>query len=377
MTMTLIGFLLFSNVTFAKIKTPAPTPTPTETPALDLKEFIDEIHGRDFILRSTGNLRITNLRGSITVQGWSFDKIRVKARRKVMAANEEEARKLREFVDFRYSTSHKNEIELSAEYGKGQDIKDRVRERNNPRANMDIHVFVPPNFSVSLLTISGDISVINRNADVDMRTTSGHLSATGVDAKQISTLCSDCEGKFKNIKSSIHAMGGSKSFEISNVVGKKIYIETQSGDIRAKDVTGEQFYISHAGSIAGQQLSGLVEFVSQEGKVDLKDVQGSVSGRTDFGEINIGVKNWNFHGDALLESQRGNIAITLPKNFSGDVDIRSSAGQISIEFPLRKPDEQDLFGPKAAQHLMGKIGKGGELLKVVSDKGDVKVQRGS
>ena len=348
-----------------------------QMPAKELKEFVDEISGKDFQLRSTGNLRITNLRGSVAVQGWAFDKIRVKAKRKVLAADEEEAGRLRAVVDFRFSTSHKGEIELSAEYGKGQSIKDRVRERNNPRASMDIQIFAPPHLMVSVLTIAGDISVSNRSADVDVRTTSGKLKIENIETKQVSVLCADCESFFKNVKSSIHAIGGGKTFELSHSTGKKIYVETHAGVIDAKNIQGEQFYITQTGLISGQYLRGSIEFASQEGKVDLKEIQGCVSGRSDLGDITVGAREWVFQDKALIESQRGNILITLPPVFSGELDVRSSSGSVSVEFPLRKNDEESLLGPLAAHHLIGKTGQGGELLKVVSDKGDVRIQRGS
>src|SRR6185437_701938 len=84
---SIIAFLAVP-LSFAAISPPIPTPTASASPA-DSREFGEEIE-RDFSLRSIGTLQVTNLRGSITIQGWALDKIRVKAVRRVIASNEED-----------------------------------------------------------------------------------------------------------------------------------------------------------------------------------------------------------------------------------------------------------------------------------------------
>src|SRR5258708_2114515 len=87
------------------------------------QEFSDEIE-RDFNLRSMGQIQLTNLRGNISVQGWSQDKIRVHARRRVFAENETVAKAAFSAMDFRYQELDGN-IECSAQYGRGLEIHQR------------------------------------------------------------------------------------------------------------------------------------------------------------------------------------------------------------------------------------------------------------
>src|SRR5262249_7882576 len=105
---------------------PAPSPVP-------LRDFYDDV-GRDFTLRSIGQVQVPNMRGDVQVQGWALDKVRVRAKRHVRAASPTEAKRLLSAVDFRYSAGRDN-IELSAEYGRGLDIQERLHERMHPRTS--------------------------------------------------------------------------------------------------------------------------------------------------------------------------------------------------------------------------------------------------
>src|SRR5947209_1464148 len=102
------------------------------------EEYQDEIE-RDFPLRSFGSLQLTNLRGGVTVQGWTQDKIRVRARRTVIADTPEASKSLLSALDFRYHVTS-GDVELAAEYGQGLGIEERLKERKQPRTRMEMLV---------------------------------------------------------------------------------------------------------------------------------------------------------------------------------------------------------------------------------------------
>ena len=120
-------------------------------------EFTDEVE-RDFAIRTIGQLNVTNLRGSVVVRGWSLDKIRVKAKRKVLAETPEEAAKFFGALDFRYQLVGED-IELSAEYGRGLTIDERLKERQTSKTEMQIIVYAPSNLKLRIWTVDGAASV--------------------------------------------------------------------------------------------------------------------------------------------------------------------------------------------------------------------------
>jgi DUF4097 and DUF4098 domain-containing protein YvlB len=177
----------------------------------------------------------------------------------------------------------------------------------------------------------------------------------------------------KNIRSSIRIVGGAGQLELNQTHGKFIYVEADSGAIKLFRVSGDQLYVSKRGSIDGQFLSGKVEFSAEEANIDLREISGFLSGNVETGNITAKVRAWKFLDKAVLETQKGNIDLTLPRNFSGDVDFWSLNGNTQVDFQVQKVQDQAAIGPEPANHLVGRIREGGELLKLFSEYGDVLV----
>src|ERR1700758_1629478 len=99
-------FALTASFAPAWAAEPVPNPSPSSSEKT-IREFTDEVT-RDFNLRSSGQIQLTNLRGNITVQGWSQDIVRVRARRRVFADSEEAAKTAFAAMDFRFQDSNGN-----------------------------------------------------------------------------------------------------------------------------------------------------------------------------------------------------------------------------------------------------------------------------
>jgi hypothetical protein len=336
-------------------------------------DFYDEIE-KTFVLRSLGQLQITNLRGGIVVHGWSQDKIRVKARRRASAANPEEAKRLFSALDFRYREID-GDIELSAEYGRGLEIQDRLHERKQPRTSMEMTVWAPARLGLQVWSSEGQASVSAWNAPVAVRTSSGTIRIENIKGDSVSLLCPNCAMMATAIKGSLRCMGGAQQVQLSNVNGGNVYVETTAGPIDLLNVSGEQLYVSKSGMLKGRRLRGRFEFHLQGGGIDVADSSGFASGYTESGDISLKMSEWQFADKALIESVTGNISISLPTNFSGDVDLWSVMGKTESSFTVRSVVEERVYGTEPANHLRGRIGSGGEQLRVFSRGGSVKVMK--
>lgn len=339
-------------------------------------EFRDEVE-RDFILRNNGQLQITNMRGNIVVQGWAMDKIRVKAKRKAIVDTQEQANALFAAVDFRHHSTQDN-IELSAEYGRGLSIQDRLKERENPKTSMEMLVYAPAHLKLRVWAVDGSVYVKGWNSDLEVRTASGPITVENLKSDSISLLCSACAMQVKSAKGSLRCMGGTGPISIQDVVGAHVYSESSSGSMKITGVSGEQLYVSKSGAISGGKLQGRIEFHTQQAPVQIEDSRGFLSGRTETGNIVARMKDWVFSDRALIESIQGSIHLDLPQRFSGDVDVWSLSGQAVVDFPMTSDGvPKSSIGPEPANHLLGRVGTGGGLLKVFSERGDIRVQRGS
>ena len=285
----------------------------------DAQEFIDTLE-RDYSLRSIGLLQITNYRGGVTLKGWTMDKIRVIAKRKVLAQTEEQAKTQFSAMDFKYRAVSGG-IEISAIYGQGLSIEEKLNERKNPALSMELEIRAPSNLNVTIWTVGGSVDIDSWNAPVRVRTFSGKVQAKEIHAAWFSLTCSACSAFLNKLKGSLRCIGGSGDIGLRDVLGQQVFVEVGSGKIVAETVSGMQTYVSKNGKISGKNLEGKVEFQTQNGEVDLRASRGFVSGRTIAGDIHIQMDQWRFVDKALIESDDGDVYLTLPSTFSGEIDL--------------------------------------------------------
>ena len=338
------------------------------------KDFVDEVE-KDYSLRSIGTLRVTNAKGDISIQGWSMDKVRIKLKKRVTADTPAQAEKLFDAVHYRYTSTDGN-IEISSQYGNSLSIADRLKEKDHPSVRMDFIIYAPSSMKLSIWSVDGKVNLKNWNATVDVRASGGGVRLEGIKSDSTSVFCKTCSVQLKNIKSSVRCMGGTGNLELIGVLGKDIYVQTTSGQLKLWRIRGDQLYISESGSIDGQILSGKVTFQAHEASVGFKDVSGFLSGSAKSGDITASFRDWEFQDKSLIESTTGKIQLTLPRRFSGDIDVWSLRGKVVFDFPFEKTQSTAVYGPEQENHLTGKVSEGGELLKVFSDGGDISILRG-
>ena len=121
-------------------------------------EFTDDVE-RDFKLRSIGHLQISNLRGPIVIQGWTLDKIRVKARRKVIAGTRRGGQAVSSTaLDFRYRERRRRHRAFRRIRHAASEIQERLRERENPRTSMEmVDHRARPNLKMRVWAVDGAV----------------------------------------------------------------------------------------------------------------------------------------------------------------------------------------------------------------------------
>lgn len=335
------------------------------------KTFSEELE-RDFPLRTIGRLQVTNLRGNISIIGWSQDRIRVKAVRRAKAAGLPEAKALFSAVDFRYR-SVDGDIELSAEYGKSLGIEERLKERKNPRTSMDMVVYAPSTFVLRAWAGEGAVSIRSWGASLDVRTTSGSISVNELKGDNFSILCPACAITATQVRGNLRCMAGTGKVQLRSVKGKEIYVESTSGSQEIEAVEGEQLYVSRQGPIRGKLMVGHVEFHTGSGPIQLTEVSGFVSGKSETAPIQVQVDLWKFVDKALIESSLGDVTLSLPSVFSGEVDLWSETGQAQLAFVSQPIQDAHVQGPEPANHIHARVGSGGEQLRIYSKSGNIQL----
>ena len=390
MVKALFSFFVFLPLAFAidmpgdEVFGPPPAPQsksvaqPQEEEVVDpdqLNEYNEELE-RNFPLRSLGRLSVVNGRGSIQIQGWALDKIRVTIRKTVSAKTDELAETYLKEIDLRYKEGGGN-IELSAQYGRNLGIRDRLAERASPRGTMDLVVLAPAGLELFIWAVEGEVKVESWSEDISVRSSEGTISVSNVSNSLTSINCNKCKINLDTVKGSLRAVGGKGLIRVNGLQGRDVYVETNQGNMDLSRVDGNQIYVSDSGEIKGDKLSGQIEFRTQDGGVNIGSSGGSVSGSTDSGPILIGMSRWQVPERALIESKEGPIQLSLPESLSAQIDVGSYYGLAKLEFPFRKQTVRGFSGPLPANRFQGIVGLGGHELRVFSEKGNVALLRGS
>ena len=337
-------------------------------------EFQEESE-KDFSLRKLGSLNVTNALGDVSVQGWALDKVRVKIRKTTTAPTEQEAQTNFKQVSYRYSVTEK-QIEVSSQYGESLSIEDRIKLKEKLLTRMDITVFAPSKVPLEIWAIDGKISLKNWNSDVVIRSKLGSVRAENISSKQVAIHCSACGIELRNVRSSLRCISGEGAIKLQNIQAAKVFVETDTGGVTLDSVTGVQTYLSKSGPLVAERLNGEIEFRTQSGSVNMNGINGFLGGFSDTGDITIRISKWTPKDRTVIESTKGKIQLSLPYAFSGDVDFCSLHGKTDVEIAVERDDLLSGEGPQPSTRLVGRVRNGGELLKVFSEYGDIRVFKG-
>jgi DUF4097 and DUF4098 domain-containing protein YvlB len=237
-------------------------------------------------------------------------------------------------------------------------------------------ISAPSHLKLHIWSVDGQVGLKSWNSEVRVRTNNGLVKLENVRGAEVSITCANCPVNLKNINASVHAAGGGGAIDVSHMTGKKIYLETTSGALKAGNVKGQQLYITTSGTIDGQNLDGKIEFRADKSTVTFRDIVGFLSGTLNTGNISAVVREWKFFDKGLIETNQGNIHLTLPRSFSGDLDIWSPNGKADLDFPWVTAQTPQQGAQMTPNHIVGRVKNGGELLKIFSASGDILVSKG-
>jgi hypothetical protein len=163
---------------------------------------------------------------------------------------------------------------------------------------------------------------------------SGSLQVNGASARE-SVIASDSGGiRIGSLKSGIASVrSGSGSIRLERFEGGSLSLRSDSGGIKAGTVRANLQAKSDSGSITVDHLTGTGEV------------------KTDSGSIRI-VKD---DGTGMnVSSDSGSVRITVPDSYAGSYDLASDSGSI---------------------HHPDPVGTSGELIKVRTDSGNIRIER--
>lgn len=234
----------------------------------------------------TSELLVEGVNGDITVRKAAVQDVEVHTTMWVDQVTAEEARAIAEASSLQATNGNTIRIWTSAQgYG--------ASGKRQPLMNMEI---VLPE---------------DRRFDMDIRTSNGDITLTGVNAIH-----------------SISLQSGNGSLAVNDVIGD-IRGTTLNGTVNVHGVTGNMEMSTNRGNMLAGDISGSTTLNTLVGDIQAARTEGDIKADTKNGNIGINGASWNVDASSL----NGGIAVQSNR-IGGNWNIYSAVGDITLRLPV-------------------------------------------
>jgi hypothetical protein len=288
-----------------------------------------EPFARTFKVGSDAALLVVNVRGNIVVSAGSGDQIDAKATKHAWGSNDEDAkRRLANTVIEVYTTG--NRVELRAEPNARFDS-------GNIEVEFDIKV--PPDCSVDLRSVSGDVRVTNVKGELRSQTVSGNLTLEATSKIAVGrTVSGDIQITNGGGDASTVLATVSGDLTVQGLTARSLDFNTISGDFLITNWAGERVSI--------RSLSGDIELSGSLAK----------GGRYD------------------VESHSGDVRLAVADQPGFELEANTFSGRIRVDFSIKSegPVRDQDRGPRSVR---GTFAEGSASVRVQTFTGNITVTR--
>jgi DUF4097 and DUF4098 domain-containing protein YvlB len=124
------------------------------------------------------------------------------------------------------------------------------------------------------------------------------------------------------------------------------------------------------GSIKLSDVSGQIFIEGENGSIELIDVTGVSKVQTSNGRIKAVLQEAS-EGPMEFTAKNGSIDLTIKSDFDADLEASTRQGSINLDDKFGIAVEKEL----GSQRARGQIGSGGELLKINTGNGSIKLSK--
>ena len=287
-----------------------------------------DVINRSFKVSEGGTLTMDVSRGSIEVDTWSKDMVKVKVIRRVRTSDEDRADRIFRKYEVDFSQSG-NDVTIETD--------DRLRSGflswfKGYNLQVRFLITVPEKYNLKLRTSGGSISVRDIEGDVKTRTSGGSL-------------------KFSYVKG-------------------PVWGKTSGGSITLDGCSGDADVHTSGGSIRIGTVKGEVKARTSGGSIKVKEVMGTINAHTSGGSVSAYISKQP-EGDCSLTTSGGSITVNLDNDIGVDVNARTSGGRVYTDFPVT----MTVQGVISKRKLKGKINRGGPELYLKTSGGSIRIKK--
>jgi putative adhesin len=208
-------------------------------------------------------------------------------------------------------------------------------------------VRVPTETQLEVKTSGGSVEISRLRRDADLNTSGGSIKVSELAANLLA-----------------HTSGGSVG--LREVTGNA-KVDTSGGSIEGDTVSGALDVRTSGGSIRLEKVRGDLLAHTSGGSIHIDDAAGKVDASTSGGSVEVAFAKGNARG-GQVETSGGGVRVSLDPSVNLDLEAEASSGRVTSDVPIQTS------GTISTSHLHGKIGSGGETLRVHSDGGPIHIE---
>jgi Putative adhesin/Domain of unknown function (DUF5668) len=287
-------------------------------------------------------------------------------------------------------------------HGDSQESANRLNESTRPRftqqgsiwlldltsgdfekARFDLDLQLPRQIALSMATRRGNLSVSQRDGNVDLTTDHGNMTAENVKGSALFHVRNGSVN-VKEITGNVQVDGEVEDGNISDVtgtldfnagyngnvqlshIGQRLHFKSVRTDLQLARLDGE-INMGH-GDLRASSVAGPLKLNTRSNEVHLEDVSGEVEVENRNGLVEIRPKAPL--GNIDINNERGGIQLDMPEDASFRLDAQSRNGNIDVnDFNVTVDNRsQD-------STARGAVGKGGPDIRLRSDRGTIQIRK--
>jgi hypothetical protein len=150
-----------------------------------------------------------------------------------------------------------------------------------------------------------------------------------------------------------------------------VQINNDNGSVTMSDMNGDIKVNMANGDINFTDVQGVLWVNTASGTIEMLDVNGKISANSVSGDISV-----SFAGENLeplsVNTVSGDIEVTFDSDVNADLTVKTLTGDIEVDESLGIEVRET---PVVGKEARGRIGAGGQSIKINTTAGDVRIQK--
>ena len=253
---------------------------------------------------------------------------------------------------------------------------------NYQHGEFDLDLQLPPKMAVSVTTHHGDITVSERDGNIELSTDHGDLNFDQIKGDAVVHMRGgSITGK--DVGGNVTVDGSVKNTDISDVKGSLTMTGTYWGDLNLARIAKHVHFTTARTNLEFSRLDGDFEMQPDDLQansivgpfrletrskgVHLEDVSGEIHIQDSNASVELKPKSPLAPID--VNNARGDISLTVPENAGFQLNAESMGGNINTDFDLPVNNERNNPSVRA------NVGKGGPLVTLKAERGNIELKK--